>query len=82
MTPKEKAKELIDKFLLEVTGVDRYSYNIDSMNLFSAKQCALIAVDELIENHNKMKDFLFSEIGYLITSPEYWKEVKQEIENN
>jgi hypothetical protein len=82
MTPKEKAKELIDKFLLEVTGVDMYSYNIDSMNLFSAKQCALIAVDELIENHNKMKDFLFSEIGYLITSPEYWQEVKQEIENN
>jgi hypothetical protein len=67
MTPKEKAKELVDKFLLEVTGIDRYSYNIDSMNLFSAKQCALIAVNEVLD-----KD------GY---NNDYWKEVKQEIEN-
>ena len=72
MTPKEKAKELLDKFL--------YINVHNTMNRNEAKQCALISVDELIENHNKMKDFLFNEIGYLITSPEYWQEVKQEIE--
>ena len=65
MTPKDKAKELVDKFLLEVTGVDRYSYNIDSMNLFSAKQCALIAVKELIEN---------------VPDNDYWIYTKREIE--
>ena len=74
-TPKEKAKELINKFIHFLPD----SGDISKQDI---QQCALIAVDELIENHNKMKDFLFSEIGYLITSPEYWQEVKQEIENN
>jgi hypothetical protein len=41
----------------------------------------VIAVDELIMAHNKMKDFLFDEIGYLITTPDYWQQVKKEIEN-
>ena len=76
MTPKEKAVELIEKMLLSHPA----SYNGANIGYAEAKQCALIAVDELIENHNKMKDFLFSEIGYLITSPDYWQEVKQEIE--
>ena len=66
MTPKEKAKELIRQFY--------------SVGAIECKQCALIAVDELITAHSKMKDFLFDEIGYLITTPDYWTEVKQEIE--
>ena len=39
MTPKEKAKDLVDKFSNEVL-IDNYE----------AKRCALIAVDELIRN--------------------------------
>jgi len=73
MSPKEKAEDLIEKFVRYTPAEEEFEYPY-------AKQCALIAVDELIENHNKMKDFLFSEIGYLITSPDYWQEVKQEIE--
>jgi hypothetical protein len=73
MSPKEKAEEFIEKFVRYTPAEEEFEYPY-------AKQCALIAVDELIENHNKMKDFLFSEIGYLITSPDYWQEVKQEIE--
>ena len=73
MTPKEKAEEFIEKFVRYTPAEEEFEYPY-------AKQCALIVVDELIENHNKMKDFLFSEIGYLITSPDYWQEVKQEIE--
>ena len=71
MTPKEKAEELVDKF---------FNWYPEQDAQFIAKQCALIAVDELIETHNGMQTFLLSEIGYLITSPDYWQEVKQEIE--
>jgi hypothetical protein len=64
MTPKEKAKELFDKYYTEVLDRDGTS----AMNGFEAKQCALIAVDELL---------------LLITyqpTIDYWNEVKQEIE--
>jgi len=67
MTPKEKAQDIWMKLFqkqIEVTGSGDGNLCVEM---------ALIAVDELIENHNKMKDFLFSEIGYLITSPEYWQ---------
>jgi hypothetical protein len=62
MTPKEKADELFDKY---------YSYlkaNLmdDKEAIDDAKQCALIAVDELIK-----------QVNYLYI--EYWKEVKQYI---
>ena len=84
ITPKEKAEQLISNFSPYVycymgSGMLTNTCDDEAIKM-NAKQCALIAVDEMIENHNKMKDFLFSEIGYLITSPEYWQEVKQEIE--
>jgi hypothetical protein len=67
MTPKEKAFELIDKYSLlvpiEFGGMDK--------NL--AKQCALIAVDEII---NSRKEHLVQSIKFY----EYWTEVKKEVE--
>jgi len=74
MTPKEKAEELINKFIPhtkvfhEVLGWEDY---IDS-----AKQCALIAVDELIKIH-----YLLTTTHDTSPSINYWKEVKQELEN-
>jgi hypothetical protein len=65
MTPKEKAKQLIIS----------YSRNKDlqfALNDFLAKQCALIAVDQLI------KEGFFTD-GYYNRAA-YWQEVKQEIE--
>jgi hypothetical protein len=59
MTPKEKAKELVENFRLNVLD-----YEGSGLNLFKAKQCALIAVEELIKE----------------TGKKYWQEVKQEIE--
>jgi hypothetical protein len=41
MTPKEKAKELFDRFKEEM--IENEAYFIDS----SARSCALIAVDEI-----------------------------------
>jgi hypothetical protein len=61
MPPKEKAKELVDKMLNEQSYSDE---------LYDAKQCALIAVDEILLI-NKLQD---------IESQKYWEEVKQEIE--
>lgn len=60
MTPKEKAKELIDKF----ARIDGYQDSIDLSKCEYEKQCALIAVDELIKE----------------TGAKYWYDVKREIE--
>lgn len=77
MTPKEKAKELVDKYLL--LAID-FPYNdvqdgqcIGSGYMLhnSAKQCALIAVDELIK---ATEDVWFLDYG------NYWQQVKQEIQ--
>lgn len=58
MTPKEKAIELVDKMLNEQSNTEE---------IYDAKQCALIAVDEIIESYN-------------FVNKSYWQEVKQEIE--
>ena len=70
MTPKEKAQELIDKMY------SSYSYPFDiTVRRRSAKQCALIAVDEIIANiePSVSMDVIESRI-------KYWQEAKQEIE--
>jgi SOS response regulatory protein OraA/RecX len=72
MTPKDKAKELVDKFIeptMEFDELDGYVEDKDN-----AKQCALIAVDEVIEalhEHHWQNRLIIN----------YWEEVKQEIEN-
>ena len=64
MTPKEKAIELYNKFL-NPSG-DTYLYGM--LEHESAKECALIAVDEILKtNPYKARN--------------YWQEVKKEIEN-
>jgi hypothetical protein len=64
MTPREKAIELVDKMLYCYQGhIDEYT----------AKQCALIAVDEVIEalhEHHWQNRLII----------DYWQEVKHEIE--
>lgn len=70
MTPKEKAKEIVDKFMKPIDGLHKYSMCFDT-----AKQCALIAVDLRLDG-----DFIFRTIEYGEDSLEYWQEVKQEIE--
>lgn len=65
-SPKEKAEELFDRY--ETLGKD-FTRGV-SMKEFS-KQCALIAVDEIIKLPNAIG------INDLI---EYWEQVKQEIE--
>jgi hypothetical protein len=72
MTAKEKAKELYNKFLdIEYT---RLSGNkVASININQAKQCALIAVDEIL-NHHYQQDGLYKIDRY------YFQQVKTELE--
>jgi len=69
MTPQEKAKELVDKFY-DIEYADFYQNNGYSMNWSEIQQCALIAVDEIIE-------VLSKDINPLVN---YWFQVKEEIE--
>ena len=71
MTPQEKAKDLIEKYLkLDIEIGGQYDGYL-TMKIHDAKQCALIAVDEVI---NSMT------VATSVHLP-YWQEVKQEIIN-
>ena len=71
MTPKEKAEELVDKFFKDERLYWVLSYN-------QAKQCALIAVDEILNNFGLMTNGQNFYTEY--RAVEYYQEVKQEIE--
>ena len=66
MTPEEKAKELIHRYDLMQTYVEGFSY-------YNAKNCALIAVDEILNIDNVKPYILHKEII------NYYTKVKQEI---
>jgi hypothetical protein len=66
MTPKEKAEDLVLK----------YSILKDGHNDL-VKQCALLAVDEILNNNTKIPGTLGLHIE---ENSSYWQEVKQEIE--
>jgi hypothetical protein len=78
MTPQEKAKELVKKFM----SIDSDSEQFDGfkMGFFYAQRCALIAVDEILNNdvgYNAYDGVIGNDIWI---DTEYWQEVKQEIE--
>jgi len=72
MTEKQHAKELINKFYARAT-----SYSSDRKNQYeNAKQCALIAINEILL-------FISLQIGfYDDEGRKYYENVKKEIENN
>ena len=75
-TPKEKAEELVNKFINPtikwnpINGVGYYN------DLNAAKQCSLIAVDEIISNIEPSVS-----IDIISARITYWNQVKQEINN-
>ena len=77
MTPKQKAEELFDK--MSTNNGDEHHH----CTYYVAKQCALIAVDEILISVYKINfyeypyDYSMEDRKHL----EYWQEVKQEIEN-
>jgi hypothetical protein len=73
MTPKEKAEELVEKINNELKWIE-IDYQIDLYR--DVKQCALIAVDEILNNWKDEASIQFP-YGKVIT---YWNIVKEEIE--
>ena len=62
MTPKEKAEQLLNRFYFDTTLNE----------LEASKECALIAVDEIL--------FIVSKYNDTQAEVSYWQEVKKEIE--
>jgi hypothetical protein len=73
MTSKEKAEELILKYLRIDNNTSEW------FNTHIAKQCALIAVTEIINSnpHSNLFNF-YSDIH---STMQYWNEVKNELTN-
>lgn len=65
MTAKEKAIELYNKFY----NTSSHPHHVETRQQI-AKQCALIAVDEILQLAVWINEMIY----------EYWQEVKQEIE--
>ena len=73
MTPKEKAQELIDKYL----DIDCVTLcNGCSIGIEEAKQCALITINEIIDFRKKIYFANHNSSGH-----KYLLEIKTEIEN-
>jgi hypothetical protein len=78
MTPKQKAEELVDKYRIFLQNTDT-EVGEEILCTLVAKSCALIAVDEILNNNNKIPRNVNGLHTFENTS--YWQEVKQEIEN-
>ena len=74
MTPKEKAEDIVRKYSTYVVmwtgGVETERQNV--------KQCALIAVDEIM--YNNLMEYPQHSMIYNPHKNDYWQEVKHEIE--
>ena len=71
MTPKEKAKELVDTYRIMLMNSDT-ECGEEILCTVIAKQCALIAVDEVIQAMDNV----------MLPNPfkQYWNKVKQKIQ--
>ena len=77
--PKEKAKELIDKFEDELGHSDLnvcYTGDLDKETTITAKRCALIAVETHIYSENNSP---FATMAEWIEDDKFWQAVKKEL---
>jgi len=78
MTPKEKAEALMKSFNKVKIFIDiepcSIEINIENVDCDANKQCALIAVDEIIEELSENADGEVKSMRII-----YWQKVKQEI---
>jgi hypothetical protein len=75
MTPKEKAEELYIKYNSMNLYFNHYDFRQQALRSHT-KQCALLAVDEIIANiePSVLMDVIAARI-------EYWQQVKTELEH-
>jgi predicted transcriptional regulator len=73
MIPEEKAKDL---FVKNIELIPDYIKQIDAKHI--AKYCAIIAVDQILDNMMLYQENF--DAGKPVHHKSYWQEVKQEIE--
>lgn len=71
MSPQDKAKQLVEKYRTYVRLADKYDLNLGSDEIYIAKECSLLTVDEIIKHCAQVEPYL---------GVDYWNEVKTEIE--
>lgn len=83
MTPKEKAKDLVETYMSKIL-TQHSAWNVTTENSFPmplkfsqqiAKECAHIAVDEILNDYA-----IFNEKHKSYKVPSFWQEVKQSID--
>lgn len=82
MTPKEKAKDLFERFNKfssnNIPDYEKYNNTDSAIRIakYSAKQCSIIAVDEILkyQPYDVYSVFRSNHVN------KYWQQVKQEIE--
>ena len=72
LTPKQKAEELVNKYIPHIAGADRYNSTLGIYDKEISKQCALIAVNEIIS----IKILWFQKDTKEL---DFWQEVKKEL---
>ena len=72
MTPQEKAQELINKFKYHTRAFNETNGWVDYLH--NSKQCALIAVDEILEMDLPICEEEADQFY------DYWNQIKYEIE--
>ena len=80
MTPKEKAEELFKKYRIIMFPIICNKNIYHGESLFSddmAKKCALIAVDEILDELDLIREITCS--SFVLELIEYWLQVKNEI---
>jgi hypothetical protein len=71
MTPQQKAQEIYNKLVVHIQRYDEY---VDDRSKFKTIQCALIAIEEILD---EIQPF---ELGYEYEAKiEFWTKVKNEI---
>lgn len=75
MKPREKAVQLVQQMYLNGSKDSREVYRE-----FSAKNCALICVKEILDSYNIALSLGYQSLS-IDTNLKYWETVKQEIEN-
>jgi hypothetical protein len=77
MIPKDRAIELVDKFKLS-TGANT------KINIYVAKQCALISVEQIIDEYQSISDLestlvVGGQVMSIVDKIVYWEQVEREI---
>lgn len=84
MTAKEKANDLVNSYRIMLMNTDT-DCGQEILCTVISKQCALILVDEIIQNQTKLLDemqykLILGGIKSITMQSDYWNNVKQYIE--